>query len=101
MMRGRLTLVMKSRCPFEQLHRTTDERARGNDRVGMKSGQKHVPVEAIHSAAEPCQAIDNVLPVEQLLEPGQLVLRNCAAHQAEPPPFLAISKLYPRCAPKP
>ena len=49
--------------------------ARGDridDGVGMKSRNKELPIEAIHSTAEPYQAIEDVLAVEQMFEPGEL-----------------------------
>jgi hypothetical protein len=42
-----------------------------NDGVGMKSRNKEIPIEPIHSPAEPYQAIEDVLAVEQRFEPGE------------------------------
>ena len=72
-----------------------DEGAGGNDGIGMKSRKKEFAVEAVHAPAEPDQAIEDVLAVEQLLEPGEPLRRESLAHAQVAPeaPFLAIPKL--------
>ena len=72
-MRRRLPLLVQFRSPIVEILRPADEFACGNHCVGMKGRKKQLPIEAIHAAAEPDQAIENVLTLEQLFEPGELV----------------------------
>src|SRR4030095_14289276 len=69
-MRGRLTVLVQLRRPIIKIDGAADEIACGNDRVGMESREEELPIEAIHAAAEADQAIENVLAVEQMFEPG-------------------------------
>jgi hypothetical protein len=70
MVRARLPAIVQLACPVVQGHRTADEFAGGDGGVRVKSRKKGIPIESIHAAAEPYQAIENVLPVEQLCESG-------------------------------
>ena len=47
-------------------------------RVGVIHGQQQLAVETVHGAAIAVHAVEDVLPVEQLLEPGQR--RSRAGH---------------------
>ena len=76
-MRGRLPLLVQHRRPIVELLGPADEIACGNDGIGMKGREKELPIEAIHSAAEPDQAIENVLTVEQMFEPGGCSWTRC------------------------
>ena len=78
-----------------------DELACSDDGIGVKRREKELPIEAIHAPAEAGQAIENVLAVEQMLEPGEpsgsiicdaaLSILACPAPVLTP--LVAISKL--------
>jgi len=82
--RGHLPLLVQAGRPLVELEGTADEVARSNHGVGVKRREKELAIEAIHSPAEPDQAIEDLLPVEQMFESGELfgidALRRCAAH---------------------
>jgi hypothetical protein len=80
--RRRLALLMQFGCPIIECDWVANEFPCGNDSIGVKSRQKELPVEAIHSPAEPYQAIENVLPLEQMFEPGQPFGCNSWVHQS-------------------
>jgi hypothetical protein len=46
----------------------------------VKSGQENITVESIHAAAEAYQAIEDVLPIEQLCESGGLLRGDALIH---------------------
>jgi hypothetical protein len=73
MKRGGLPLFVQFGRPGIKLPGRAYKLACINDGVGMKSRKKQLPIEAIHSPAEPDQAIENVLTVEQVFEPGEPV----------------------------
>ena len=62
--RRQLALLVHGRGPVVQICRAADEVARRDDGVGVERGQKQFPIEAVHAAAEPRQAVKDVLPVQ-------------------------------------
>ena len=79
-MRRRLPLFVQFGCPVVEVLRPADEWACGNGCIRVKGRKKQLPVEAIHSSAEPYHAIENVLTLEKLFEPGELSgLKFCGA----------------------
>jgi hypothetical protein len=82
----RLTALVQVGCPVIEVLRPADEFARIDDGIGVESGEEELPVEAIDAATEPYQAIEDVLAVEELVEPGEPmrveVQRSCHVRHA-------------------
>ena len=82
MVRRRLAEVMQVPGPVIEGVRLADEGSGGDLGVGVEGRQEGVAVEAVHAAAEPEQAVEDVLPVQQFPEAGELV--GVAGHCASP-----------------
>src|ERR1044072_9467274 len=67
-LRGDLSPLVHGCGPVGQIRWVSDEVTSNDHRVGMERGTKQVPGEAVHAPAEPCQTVEDVLPVEQQIQ---------------------------------
>ena len=72
MLGGYLTLFVHVSGPGVEVGGPADEVTGGDRRARVECREEQFPVEAVYAAAEPSQAIGNVLAVEQLLKSGEL-----------------------------
>jgi hypothetical protein len=95
--RRRLPAFMQLPGPLVQLERTADKLACGDDRIAVECAEEQRLVETVHTATEANQAVEDILAVEQLREPGQrrsiISSNSTVLHCESAPPFLAMSKL--------
>lgn len=67
---GHLALIVHRRRPVIEIGRAADEITRGNDGVRVKHRQEQFSIEPVHASAEAGEAVDDVLPVEQPIDPS-------------------------------
>jgi hypothetical protein len=68
---GRLAVLMEFGPIMIHFCGCADHPAYVNDGIAMKGRKKEILIEAIDSSADSIQAIENVLTVQQILEPGE------------------------------